>query len=67
MTNELLQRRAQEPAVDTGSDEEDVGAQLAGIRSDVDRIVALAAGAFERNRTTNSEDFLRRSRQTGGQ
>ena len=41
--------------------------QLDGTRAEADRIIAVASSAFERMRATNSQDFLSRSRQTGGQ
>jgi len=39
---------------------------LTGTRTEVDRLFAIASKSFE-SMTENSQEFLRRSRQTGGQ
>lgn len=46
---------------------EPTGDELESVRTEVDRIVSAANGVFDRLRATNSEEFLSRSRQTGGQ
>ena len=43
------------------------GAALSEQRSEIDRLFAIAAQSFENLSQGDSESFLRRSRQTGGQ
>ena len=49
-----------------GNDSNDANS-LAETRASLDRLFAVATDAFDRMRTTNSQEFLHRSRQTGGQ
>jgi len=67
MTTEMRQQRTPNRVVEAVAGGDDNASGLATIRADVDRIVAAAADVFERTRATNSEEFMRRSRQTGGQ
>ena len=67
MTSEMRQHRAPEHSLAAAAAADGAGEQLASIRADADQIFAVASDVFERVRATNSEDFLRRSRQTGGQ
>jgi len=43
------------------------GSQLADARAETDRLFAVASESFAAMAESNSQEFLRRSRQTGGQ
>ena len=49
------------------ADEGDTASPLTDARAEVDRLFAVAAKSFENMSEGNSQEFLRRSRQTGGQ
>ena len=46
--------------------DDSAGSSLTDTRTEVDRLFAIASKSFE-SMTENSQEFLRRSRQTGGQ
>jgi len=65
MNNELRQRSAIE---ETGvGDEAGDGSTLAVERAETDRLFSVAAESFKAMSQGDSREFLRRSRQTGGQ
>jgi len=59
----LIDRQREQPS---GSDSNDDG-NLTETRDALDRLFAVATDAFDRMRTTDSQEFLKKSRQTGGQ
>jgi hypothetical protein len=65
MSNEQRLRTTQGPRQPVPADGPTT--ELDSDRAEVDRVLAAANLAFDRMRATNSEDFLSRSRQTGGQ
>ena len=65
--NEKMKERA--ILGDTGaiaSDDGSMTSSLTDTRTEIDRLFAIASKSFE-SMTENSQEFLRRSRQTGGQ
>ena len=65
--NEKMKERAtlgDTQAIVHGDDS--TGSSLTDTRTEVDRLFAIASKSFE-SMTENSQEFLRRSRQTGGQ
>jgi hypothetical protein len=67
MSNSAEQRLRDRVVEETGSGDDANESGLADVRAETDRLFAVAARSFEAMSQGSSQDFLRRSRQTGGQ
>jgi len=67
MNNETRQRATPENLSTQASGAGGAADSLAETRADVDRLFAVASKSFQSMTEGNSQEFLKRSRQTGGQ
>lgn len=67
MSNSAEQRLRDNVVEETGSGDETNESGLTDVRAETDRLFAAAAESFKAMSQGSSQDFLRRSRQTGGQ
>lgn len=63
--SEGIRQRTVEERIQSGGASGSDG--LAGARTEIDELFAVASQSFEALRQGTSQEFLRRSRQTGGQ
>jgi len=67
MSNETRQQTTNRDLRSQGPNGDGTAESLSATRDEVDRLIAVASESFRSMTEGNSQEFLRRSRQTGGQ